>query len=331
MNKLFRTLFFVILTVVLFYGLDSVYTYIIKRDNFDKVWWMAKIENKNYDFALIGASRVYAMVQTDTLENRWHKKGIDIALDGSNIMEQYLILKKFYSNHNTVKDLFVELDVINMGYKMNSDFRVWCFLPFIKDDESVYLELGENFDQRRVFCWKYVPFYRYVDFNSKLGPITILNAFMKFQKPPYTKTGDWQGKMLRSINNENKNPDLPKKTAFMIVAKVQYDYLEKIMKLCDDNGTKVHLYTPPFYYNRFKVCRNFNEILHDYIYPICTKHHADYRSFCEMDIAHNPAYFEDYLHINYFGLPFLTDSLVHSYNLDKHIAINHYPDTLAAK
>lgn len=301
---------------MMIFGMDRLYTYLLRRDTYMKTAWIDGLKNTDYSFAFIGASRAYTMVNTPELERRWNKKGVNLSLDGFNILEQYLTLRGFYDNGNTTGDLFVELDITLLDSTMDNDFRIWCFLPYI-DRDYVYQELQENFGRNRALRWKYLPFYRYSEFNSKLGPVTVANSVLGIIKPPYTKEGDWGGAYTGRLSAAGWK-QAPYEGH---VNPVQIKYLEKILSLSAKHGTRVHLYTAPIYYERYLAMTNLKQLIADYVLPLNEKYGSDYRSFCEMAIARNPDYFVDGIHMNMYGLPFLTDALAGSYDLDRHVLI----------
>jgi hypothetical protein len=303
---------FFIATILLLYAMDFTTGRIIRKDNFDKVWWMAKIKGQKYDFAFIGASRVYTMVETAKMDSAWQKKGINLALDGSNTMEQYLILKKFLANGNTMRDLFIDLDYAKMDYKFNGNFRIWCFLPYIQQDPYVYEEIRRNFGENKAFCWKYLPYYRYAEFNSKLGFFVLLNAGLKLAEKPYDKNGDIVRRYVQIMDSSKSESDLVKRR--QQVDTIHMYYLEKIGRLCLENKIRMHVYTPPFYYLRLLRVANGDEILANYVQPTVNKVHADYHSFCKLPISRIARFYNDPLHLNKQGLPYLTKSIIDYYS-----------------
>jgi len=327
---IFRTCVFLILTIGLFYIFDMVYTYLLTHSNNDKIWWAAKIKDKKYDFGFLGNSRAAFMVNTDTLEKRWGKKGVNLGIGGINIMEQYLIINKFYENRNSLSDIFIEVDIIDLGRltSLKSQYRLYPFLPFITIDRHVYDEVKKNYGAKSAFYWRYLPFYRYIQFNSKIGSVAVLNCFLPIEKPDFDmETGDVE---IYKISEKGRLGHIPldyKPTGEKwegIYSIQYYNYLERIIKVCEQNGTKVHLYTAPYFYLKYESCQNFNAVVDSAILPICKKYNADYKNFCGMKISHNPMCFTiDQNHITDAGMPIFMDSISHSYNLNTHSIIGN--------
>lgn len=105
-------------------------------------------------------------------------------------MQHYLLLEHFLANGNKIHDLYMDLPIVKMNYDLNSTTRIWCFLPYINSDTAVASEIRRQFDYQTMFYWKYIPFFKYAEFNSKIGPITVISKFVKIAPNPYNEWGD---------------------------------------------------------------------------------------------------------------------------------------------
>ncbi len=308
---------FLVLSVILFYCLDFVTGTILKRDDFDKVRWMAKIKQRKYDYAFLGDSRVYMMMKMGKLDSSWHKKGIDLALESSNIMEQYLILKKFIQNGNSIHDLFINVDYFIIIKPTNSIYRTWCFLPFIGEDDFVYEEMKRSFGSNQAWCWKYIPYYKYAEFNSKLGVFVALNSIFKFVKVSFDNNGDdYNGEFISHYKTNSLDSSVFKPVKVPKQYKVEainLYYLEKIGILCEENHIRAHAYSAPYFSRNFETLSKGDSIFKRYIFPTVINAYADYHSFSNLPISKNPLCFADPLHANPKGIPYVNKAIADYY------------------
>ena len=291
-----KVIIFILVTIAGFYTLNYTYDYFIRKNDFNKVWWLDHIKNKEYDFAFLGHSRVYTMIQTDTLEKYWNKKGINISLDGSNISQQYLMLYLFLKNGNTVKDVYYNIDFNEFENHLNNEMRVWCFLPYIYDD-VVYTELGKAYGEKRAFCWRYLPFYKNVEFNSKIGFLSVANSIIKLEKKPFNKYGDFKGisnhkgKIGRNYQPNNIYPQL-----------LNLEEFRNILTICKKNNIRLHLYTTPVWKETREGIMNIDMIKNRIILPLAKEYGATYEDFTFNPLAENRDLFLDNTHFNSEGV-----------------------------
>ncbi len=285
---------FVLATVALLYGLSYTYDYLIRKNDFNKVWWLGQIENKNFDFVFLGNSRVYTMLQTDIIEKSWDQKGLNISLDGANLAQQYLMLHSFLKNNNRTKKLYFNIDFTELAMQQNSDMRVWCFLPYLNDDE-ICSTLKENYGNK-MLAWKYIPFYKYMEFNSKIGLLTVANSIFHIEKKPFNDHGDF-------LNTPNRKFNLKDTFANKIIEpkNINLIYFEKILHLCKEKNIESHLYTAPVNTIISRTWVNRKDIIDKYILPVASKYGADYIDYTELPLSSNPDLFADVTHLNAEG------------------------------
>ena len=290
-----NTIIFILSTIVGLYALNYLYDFMIKKDTFNKVWWMNHIHDKNYDFAFLGNSRVYTMIRTDSLEKKWHQKGINISLDGSNLAQQYMLLYQFLKNGNTVKDLYLNIDFSNLEGKLDHELRVWCFLPYIYDD-TIYSGIKACFGNR-AFYWRYIPFYKNIEFNSRIGIFTVGNAIVNLEKKPFNKYGDFtnvskhKGKIGVSYPANSIKPKAENVRQF-----------EKILVICKEHQIKLHIYTAPMWKEVRDKYLNLPDIKSNYIVRLADKYGAEYHDYTNLSIADSANYFADNTHLNLKGV-----------------------------
>ena len=285
---------FIVATVALLYGLSFTYDYFIRKNDFNKVWWLDHFRNKKYDFVFLGNSRVYTMIRTDTLERSWNQKGLNISLDGADLAQQYLMLHSFLKNNNRTKKLYFNIDFSELAMQQNNDMRVWCFLPYLNDYE-IYSTLKENYGNK-VFAWKYIPFYKYTEFNSKIGLLTVANSFFYLEKKPFNSYGDFMNVPNRKFNLKDTFADKIIEPKYLNIL-----YFEKILQLCKENKIELHLYTAPVNKIISRTWLNRKDIINKFILPLAGKYGADYTDYTELPLSENPDLFADVTHLNSEG------------------------------
>lgn len=155
----------VLIVIALMYLLDYVYNKVYQNGAFrNKVMWMHTITNESLDYVVFGSSRANNFVIPNIIFKKTGQNGLNLAIQASGPLEIELAVKE-YLKENTAKRIFVQVDSwYNKAEPDRTGQLSW--LPYIVDDDvyDVFKTYGNEY-----FFYKYVPFYRYQMFDSRIG------------------------------------------------------------------------------------------------------------------------------------------------------------------
>ncbi len=234
-------IFFAIVFCVLIV-LDKYYTkYYTQHLNVcQKPDWIFNHQQQTFDFAFMGNSRVYNMVDIVGMEKQLGKKGINLGVTGSNFSEQYLVLDQFYKKKNTIKTLILQVDMIGMDYtKIPFNLHFPTYMNLL-NDEAVQEVYKENASLHKYLIWKYIPFARYMEFSNKY----VLYKTIKggFECKEYAVFDTLRGTTYENMKFKDSN-----RYRYWNVNPIDVKYLNKIIALCKQKETRVIFYTAPIY------------------------------------------------------------------------------------
>ncbi|MSQ79659.1 MAG: hypothetical protein EXR21_08305 [Flavobacteriaceae bacterium] len=301
---LYRSLLFATLSLGLLYLADFIFTQTLRNDPLNKVAFARQFSNNTFDFAFLGNSRVLVMSRTKELEKRTGKRGINLGLDGSNLMHQSLILSDFLKE-NSVNNLYMNLDPWGLQLNMNNTARIWCFMPFI-NDVNVYRNFKNIFGAKQADLWRYAPFARYAYFNSRQGPVSVINSEISFMPKSYNENGDLKRISNKVIPIKKIRGD---KAGRILVNKDNLLYLRKILELCREKNVKLHVYTAPAFLPHYQKYSNIDSLLNTILLPLLAKYDANYTNFCIKPFCSDTSLFYDLHHLNKKGIEQFTSML----------------------
>jgi hypothetical protein len=305
MRKAYRnTLFFILISLLILWGADYIYGYFLRHDQFSKVCWLYSKKNYPARFGILGASRVYTMMNTEEVSAAKKVKGINISIDGASIMEQYVMLRRYVENNPDLKELYFNTDFYDLDKNINTDFRLWYFLPYIEKDSVLAEETKRVYGLEHYLLWRYVPFYKYANYNSRYLIQLTRNLAKNYAHQEFNQAGD---ALFEKAGSMPEYP--PGKLLTISVTPLQQLYLEKILSLCQQHHIRVHLYTAPVYRSRYVCYTNRYELLDSFFRPLLKKYQADMYIFCELPMCSNASLFSNPVHLNKTG----TDSFVKNF------------------
>jgi len=299
------------LFLLLFLGVNSLFTlyldFQLPRNVRHKLFWVFSHQQQHFDFVIAGHSRAFNLVDIPTIQKKTNTTGLNIALGGSGLTDNYLIFRKFIENGNHVKNLIVQIDIysLNSAQSFGYPFHDFLFLPYIYTDY-----IGDAIKRHRgwlrYFFWKYLPCTRYIEFNSKYD--------LEFLRSSFRTDSGWNrslgSKIFYDLNYKNfKKPPARKYS----VAPIDSLYLEKLLEFTREQTINVVFYTAPVYY---KLQGYHNTQIPDrFLQEICQKYQIPHLDFTALALCQNQYYFRDYNHLNSAGTllfsEILSDSLNH--------------------
>lgn len=219
----------VLLAVVLDFGYTSIY---LNSKSRDKVADVFKSKARSYDVVILGSSRANNHFVTRIFEKNGLKT-FNYGMSGGHLYEASLLLKLMIERNYEIKNLILEAD-LNLSNDKQSEGVAAKFLPYIHRSEII----KNHFEQERNFNeLYYIPFYRYLKFDSKIGSRELFNTIIQ-KKTVVTDNGGYyalgvnkKGNMknnIVSLNPLNRNK-----------------YYEEIKQLCKTNNIRfIPIMTP---------------------------------------------------------------------------------------
>ncbi len=306
MKRWLRAIVFIALVLGLLSGLSKVFDSAAKRDLREKARWVISKRNENYDFAILGSSRSYVGVHIPTLERKLGKKGINLSLDGTTYPEQYLALTLFLQ-HNHIKQLILDVNVFgfdNSAFKY--PYRAYEYLPRI-DEPVVFENLRDYFGWRAV-AWKYIPFFKNAEFNSKIGAVQCY-TLIKSRFDPRTKDAEFDqyGSRLLNLKTDEQAMEGGTNVTWKIDA-VPQKYFLRLLELAKSSHVDVTMIMLPEYFSAMERQLNRREIT-DYCTAVAVSNSIPFLRFDNDDICRQKSKFYNPNHLNRIGAMEVSESL----------------------
>ncbi len=288
---LIRLLSFLVLLLILSYPLSFFIS--SNFNTYNKQDWILHLEGNTYDYGVLGSSRVYNVVDINTIDSICNTSGVNLGTSGSNFAENYLVLQ-YFLEHNTIKNLILNIDEFSLDAKNSfgegKPFHVYEFLPLMEDSRW-----NEIFRDNLPF-WKYVLYKsislsKYVEYNDQFTLKTHSKPFLDITKGS-------------SLVGEVSTQEVKLKKRQRGIDKNDVKYLNKIVGLCDSLKINLLFFTSPI----------FSETIHPtkaskFINEYSTSHGIEYYPFYDYFEYSNLEYYKDITHTNRLG------SIIFSKNL----------------
>ncbi|GAA3736475.1 hypothetical protein GCM10022422_19460 [Flavobacterium ginsengisoli] len=213
-----------LLTAVMAVLLDGLYTYaFIQSKNRGKIETVFNSTAKKYDVVILGSSRANNHFVSQMFED----KGLNTfnyGMSGGHLFEASLMLKLMVERKYEIKNLILEAD-LNLSNDQESEGVAAKFLPYIHCSKAIkdHFLPEPNFNELY-----YIPFYRYVKFDSKIGFREIYKIAVNEKTNALDNLGYYPLKKHKNGNMKNNivnlNP-LP-----------HNKYYEEIKSICKKNN-----------------------------------------------------------------------------------------------
>lgn len=297
----------------IFYALDYLMTKKALEDKCRRSNWVFSFKNQHFDFVFAGDSRVYNMIDIPTIHNVTGKKGLNIGYSGTIFEEQLLIIRKFIENGNRIDKLFLQADILsfNSARRSRHQFRFYNYVAYLRIDNLVSSVIENNVNQFHFACWKYVPYFRFVEYNLEY-PISIL--FKDFSSCS-TEFDSYGTKLFRGVSPKfNRNADeyiqtprldtldanlFPFDTTGMVASKTM-NHFKQIIRFCKQKQIEVVLYTPPIFSSTSSGIQNRVNYI-NFINQIAIENNVEYLTFLNDSLCLDKDNFFDSAHMNALG------------------------------
>lgn len=289
---------FIGILAIVFGILDRTFESVFKKDIYYKSSWLLNKKGESYDVGFLGNSRIFTQLYTDSLSKKLHQSCINLGVDGTNILHHYLLLQHFLQ-HNKLNHLVYNIDPWSLSFKLDDPKRTWVLMNNL-DDETIYNEYRNTFGYK-AWAWKYVPFWRYAEYNARLGIISVGNSQFHLLTPEYnTQTGDYIKDNKNTIDLHKKNRFTELSDSFKVNEQNIY-FLKKLIALCRSKGVKLSFITAPILNTAPHIRTKIHYIQSKYLQPILDQEKIDYIDFTNIELTKDFRNFYDDHHLNYLG------------------------------
>ncbi|WP_452226414.1 hypothetical protein [Lacinutrix cladophorae] len=286
--KKFVSLFFklLLLSVFVLIALDFTYTkiYSSSRYNRTKVSWAQNISNeKPLDYAVFGSSRAAFHLNPKQILQTTNQLGFNLAYPAATNFEIKLMVKHFLEAHQ-VKRIFIQVDKL-YNKETIDPMAITPWMPYIRKD-YVYNEIKKQ--DSFAFFKKYLPFYRYMLYDSKLGFRELTMTFFK------------KNIFENNMGFSAINGSMKKEGRFVIndLQNKKNIHLLEIIEMCKENQVACYFFTAPYYQTDFNT-----EVLKENL--------PNYIDFSKS--INNINMFNDYQHLNIQGAKVFTNVFIETY------------------
>lgn len=273
----------------------------------EKPFWFLNKSNNVYDFAVIGSSRAENLIDIESMEKATNLKGINLAMQGTGHAGLYLMLKGFIERKNKIRLLLIQVDEYSLDSKKSyiNAFSTHAYLPYFAD-KSINEIIRENADYKKYLLWEYLPFSRYVDYNSYY--ITYyLNFIIGKRNKNYEQT---KGSDLEYNKNVFKFDKSKYKVVERKINNLDVLYLNKIIDYAGENNIAVIMFTAPQYCEIPQYLNTHNES-HKLFESIANIRKIKYLNYESDEISRDNSLFFDATHLNGIGSKKFSEELSH--------------------
>jgi hypothetical protein len=203
--------------------LDLVYTEVyLQSSNRGKIDYVYNSKARNYDVVILGSSRANNHFVAPLFEKKG-LKAFNFGMSGGHLFEASLLLKLMVERQYKIKNLILEAD-LNLSNEQMADGIASKFLPYIHNSKAI----KEHFSSQKGFNQLfYIPFYRYVNFETRIGFREM------FFNGIHKKTVHLDNRGYYPLG---KNPNANMKNDLTNLKPLHNKYYEEIKQICAANN-----------------------------------------------------------------------------------------------
>ncbi|EAZ96247.1 hypothetical protein FBBAL38_02470 [Flavobacteria bacterium BAL38] len=212
--------------------LDFIYTSVFAQsETRNKVENVINSNPQNYDVIILGTSRANNHFVSELFEQKGLKT-FNYGMSGSHLFETSLMLKLMLERDWKIKNVIVETD-LNLSNEKRDDATFSRFMPFLHQSKTISNHFEKEPDFLELY---YVPFYRYIQFDTKVG----FRAWHKTLVNEPTNTLANKGYYPLGFN-----PKANMKNNIESLVPLRNRYFEEIKQICKANNINLIAVTTP--------------------------------------------------------------------------------------
>ncbi|WP_396152910.1 hypothetical protein [Flavobacterium sp.] len=289
MKRFFKlSVLFVFILFIASLLLDVIFTTIISQSSErNKVENVLHSFEKKYDLVIMGTSRANNHFVTDLFEKKG-LKSFNYGISGSHLFETSLLLKLMMTNKFQIKNLILEADLSICNEKRDEGTTA-RFMPYIHTNSIIKEHYKHESDFKQLY---YVPFYRYIKFDAKIGFREVYEVLSKkptntlYNKGYYPLISDKKGSMKNDIST---------------LKVIRNKYYEEIKKICNQNNINLIVVMTP-------MCKNTKGL--DYFDNV-KKQYPEINNF--ENTVTDDRYFASCGHLNNEGAIIYTNHIINTF------------------
>lgn len=223
-------LLFIVLISSIF--LDLFYTFILKSSaKRNKIEYVLHTKQKVYDVIIMGTSRANNHFVPSLFKKRGYKT-FNFGMSGSHLFETNLMLKIMLQQNFKIKNLLLEADLSVCNEKRDEGTTA-RFMPYLHTNSIIKDHFKFENDFLELY---YIPFYRYIKFDAKIGFREVNKSFLKKK----TNLLDHNGYYPLNGTNWKRM-----KNNISGLKPIRNSYLDDIKKICKENNIRLILVMTP--------------------------------------------------------------------------------------
>ena len=214
------------------FALDFIYTTVLAQsETRNKVENVMNSKPQNYDVIILGTSRAINHFVSVLFEKQGIKT-FNYGMSGAHLFETSLMLKLMIERGWKIKNVIVETD-LNLSNEKRDDGTFGRFMPFMHSSKTITEHFKNESDFTELY---YVPFYRYIQFDAKVG----FRAWYKtlVNEPTTILANDGYYPL-------GYNPKASMKNNIESLVPLRNRYFEEIKQLCKVNNINLIAVTTP--------------------------------------------------------------------------------------
>lgn len=226
---LFRSTAFVVLLYLV--SLPIAWYFNNHYHTYNKQHWILQQKNLSLDYAVLGSSRVFNVVDINAMDRSSGLNGINLGTSGGSYAENYIVLNEFLKQ-NHIKTLLLSADEFNFNIAAGVEypFHDYEFLHLFSRYDSIFKDYMPAWKYQ---MWKLVPAARFIEFNDQYTirnkPDTALDHNKGSELLYHWGTTDMEYRRQTIINDIDRR------------------YFFDLLKLCETNHIKVVLFSAPIF------------------------------------------------------------------------------------
>ena len=214
------------------FALDFIYTYFFAQsETRNKVEHVINSKSQKYDVIILGTSRANNHFVPELFEKEGLKT-FNYGMSGAHLFETSLLLKLMVERGWAIKNVIVETD-LNLSNEKRDDGTFGRFMPFMHQSKTITEHFKKESDFAELY---YVPFYRYLQFEEKIG----FRAWYKTLVNEPTNLLHHQGYYPLGFN-----PSAKMKNNIEKLKPLRNRYFEEIKQICKVNNINLIAVTTP--------------------------------------------------------------------------------------
>jgi hypothetical protein len=289
MKRFFKlSVLFVFILFIASLLLDVIFTTIISQSSErNKVENVLHSFGKKYDVVIMGTSRANNHFVADLFEKKG-LKSFNYGISGSHLFETSLLLKLMMANKFQIKNLILEAD-LSICNENRDEGTTARFMSYIHTNSIIKEHYKHEIDFKKLY---YVPFYRYIKFDAKIGFREVYEVLSKkptntlYNKGYYPLISDKKGSMKNDIST---------------LKVIRNKYYEEIKKLCKQNNINLIVVMTP-------MCKNTKGL--DYFDKV-KKQYPEINNF--ENTVTDDRYFASCGHLNNEGAIIYTNHIINAF------------------